>query len=61
MSRTYNSKQRGVRRLKNKLYEFNLRLSFNELLHAKKKDKTKNRILRKKLKEQAKKEVDFNI
>ena len=51
MSRTYNSKQRGMRSLRNKMYKKYLHLRFcDDIWHLKKKDRTKNRLLRKRLK-----------
>lgn len=58
MSRSYHSKQRWIRKLKNKLYKSYLHLSFDDIWHTKKKDRTKNRILRKRLKKEGEKDVE---
>ena len=58
MSRTYNSKQRGMRKLRNKMIKSYLRLSFcDDIWHLRKKDRTKSRLLRSREKQQLIKEI----
>lgn len=62
MSRTYNSKQRGMRNLTNKMYKKYLHLSFcDDIWHLRKKDRIKNRLLRKRLKNEWRKEYEKNL
>lgn len=57
MSRTYNDKQRGMRNLKSKIYKQYLHLSCcDDIWHLRKKDRTKNRLVRKRIKNKDRKE-----
>ncbi len=60
MSRTYNSKQRSFRNLKSKLYKSSFHLYFDDIFHTRKKDRTKNRVLRKRIKREITKEERNN-
>ncbi len=59
MSKTFNSKQRGMRNLKNKMYKKYLHLTFcDDIWHTRKKDRTKSKLLRARLKQELRKKVD---
>lgn len=58
MSRTYNDKQRGMRDLRNKMYKSSFHLYCDDIWHRRKKDRTKNRVLRKRLNREVRKEID---
>ena len=60
MSRTYNAKQRGFRDLKSKLYKSNFHLiCVDDIYHTRKKDRTKNRVLRKRLMQEKQQLISF--
>lgn len=62
MSRTHNGKQRGMRYIKNKMYKKYLHLCFcDDIWHKRNKDRTKNRLLRKRLKTETRKEIDNEL